>query len=203
MGGAEKLFDQIFNLKFTSKQLVKASQKCRSEEKAEKNKVKKAIEKGQMDIAKIYAQNAIRKKNEAFSTLRLSAQLDAVVARLDSQAKMNMITGSMTSIVKALERAVASNNLERVAATMDQFEKQFENLDVQGQFVEGAMNAQASLTTPDDDVNNLLQQVAEEHGLETKLGLPGAGTSAVATPAQKATGQDADLETRLAGLRGK
>ena len=62
-----------------------------------------------------------------------------------------------TNISWALQ-ALASNNLERVASTMDQFERQFENLDVQSQFVEGAMNNQASLSTPEEDVNMLLQQ---------------------------------------------
>lgn len=52
----DKLLDQIFNLKFTSKQLVKQSHKCEKDEKAEKLKVKKAIEKGNIDGAKIYAQ---------------------------------------------------------------------------------------------------------------------------------------------------
>ena len=42
---------------------------------------------------------------------------------------------------------------------MEQFERQFENLDVQSQFVESAMNNQASLSTPEEDVNMLMQQV--------------------------------------------
>ncbi len=46
---------------------------------------------------------------------------------------------------------------------MDQFERQFENLDVQSQFVEGAMNNQASLSTPEEDVNMLLQQVCHAY----------------------------------------
>ena len=37
--GGEKLLDSIFNLKFTSKQLVKSSIKCEKDEKAEKLKV--------------------------------------------------------------------------------------------------------------------------------------------------------------------
>lgn len=41
-----QLLDQIFNLKFTSKQLVRAARKCEKEEKDEKLKIKKAIEKG-------------------------------------------------------------------------------------------------------------------------------------------------------------
>lgn len=39
-----------------------------------------------------------------------------------------------------------------------QFEKQFENLDVQSEFVEQAMQNQAVLSTPEEDVNMLVQQ---------------------------------------------
>ena len=51
-----KLMDQIFNLKFTSKQLVRGSKRAEKDEKLEKLKVKKAIEKNNLDGAKIYAQ---------------------------------------------------------------------------------------------------------------------------------------------------
>lgn len=164
--------------------------------------VKKAIEKGNIDIAKIYAQNAIRKKNEQLNYLRLASRLDAVVTRLDQQAKMQMITSNMAGIVKALDRALASNNLEKVAATMDQFEKQFENLDIQSEFVEGAMNNQAALSTPEEDVTTLLQQVADEHNLELAMDMPGATAQhQVAAPA--AADAENDLTKRLAELRGK
>lgn len=199
-----KLMDQIFNLKFTSKQLVRGSKRAEKDEKSEKLKVKKAIEKQNMDGAKIYAQNAIRKKNEALNYLRLASRLDAVVSRLDTQAKMQMVNKSMVGIVSALDRALANNNLEKMATTMDQFERQFENLDVQSEFVENAMSNQATLSTPEDEVNTLLQQVAEEHGLEVSLGLPAAGAVPVAAPAQAAS-VDArdDLTKRLAELRGR
>ena len=88
--GGDKLRDQIFNLKFTSKQLVRQARKSEKEEKSEKLKIKKAIEKGNIDGAKIYAQNAIRKKNEALNYMRLGSRLDAVVSRLDTQAKMQV-----------------------------------------------------------------------------------------------------------------
>ena len=41
---------------------------------------------------------------------------------------------------------------------MVQFERQFENLDVQSEFVEQSMNNQAVLSTPEEDVNLLMQQ---------------------------------------------
>ena len=117
----DKLLDQIFNLKFTSKQLNKQSQKSSKDEKAERLKVKKAIEKGNLEGAKIYAQNAIRKKNEALNYLRLASRLDAVVSRLDTQAKMQTVNKSMAGIVKALEKSLASNNLEQVLALRSTF----------------------------------------------------------------------------------
>lgn len=69
--------------------------------------MKKAIEKGNIDGAKIYAQNAIRKKTEALNYLRLASRLDAVVSRLDTQAKMNMINSSMSQIVRALDKVIS------------------------------------------------------------------------------------------------
>jgi charged multivesicular body protein 1 len=133
--------------------------------------------------------------------LRLASRLDAVVSRLDTQAKMQMINKSMSQIVKTLDSALKSNNLEKVASTMDQFEKQFESLDVQAEFVENAMSNQAALSTPEEDVNMLLQQVAEEHNLEVCLNLPQAGTKVAAQ--QQAVDADGDLTKRLAELRGK
>lgn len=72
---------QVFNLKFTAKQLSKAANKCEKDEAAEKIKVKKAMEKGNMEGARIYGQNAIRMKTERLNFMKLSSRLDAVVSR--------------------------------------------------------------------------------------------------------------------------
>lgn len=124
MGNTEKLLNQIMDLKFTSKSLQRQARKCEKEEKAEKLKVKKAIEKGNMDGARIYAENAIRKRTEQMNYLRLSSRLDAVVARLDTQAKMTTINKSMTNIVKSLESSLATgtDRPSRLLVTMGNFE---------------------------------------------------------------------------------
>ncbi|CAN1807629.1 ESCRT-related protein CHMP1A [Linum perenne] len=108
MGNEVKLMNQIMELKFMAKTLQRQARKCEKEEKADKLKVKKAIEKGNMDGARIYAENAIRKRTEQMNYLRLYSRLDAVVARLDTQAKMNTINKSMANIVKSLDSSLAS-----------------------------------------------------------------------------------------------
>lgn len=42
--------DHLFNLKFAVKELERNSKKCEKEEKAEKLKTKKAIQKGNMEV---------------------------------------------------------------------------------------------------------------------------------------------------------
>ena len=39
-----------------------------------------------MEVAKIHAENAIRKKNEAVNYIRMAARIDAVAARVQSAA---------------------------------------------------------------------------------------------------------------------
>lgn len=245
---SDKLLEQVFNLKFTAKQLNRSAVKAEKDEKAERLKVrvvashlhatsrahplsspaaarqctntpssspqntqtpppkqhqvKRAIEKGNVEGAKIYAQNAIRKKHEQLNFLRLASRLDAVVSRLETQAKMQMVNRNMVGITKNLERALASNNLEQIAATMQQFERQFEDLEIQTATVDGVMAQQAALSTPEEEVTALMQQVADEHGLEVQVGLPGASTSVPAAVQAAPTEQD-PLSRRLAELRGR
>jgi len=162
-----------------------------------RTQVKRAIEKGNIDGAKIHAQDAIRKKNEGLNMLRLCSRLDGVVARLETQAKMNAVNRDMVGIVKSLEKSLNANDLVEVSKTMDTFEKQFENLDVQTEVMQDAMGNTTALSTPPEDVALLMQQIADEHGLELTSELPAAGR-AVPVVALK----DAALGDRLATLRG-
>ena len=47
---------------------------------------------------------------------------------------------------------------------MDRFETQFENLDVQSQVMENTMCNSSTLTTPQGQVDSLMQEVADEAG---------------------------------------
>lgn len=59
------LQDTIFNLKFTAKQFERSAKKAEKDIAKERTKVKKALEQGNVDGARIYAQNAIRKQAES------------------------------------------------------------------------------------------------------------------------------------------
>lgn len=80
-----KLFaEHLFNLKFAVKDLERQSKKCDKQEKLEKAKAKKAIANGNVDVARIHAENAIRQKTQKVNYLRMSARVDAVASRVQS-----------------------------------------------------------------------------------------------------------------------
>ena len=89
-----------------------------------------------------------------------------------------------------------------MSETMDQFEKQFVNMEVQAEFMESAMAGSTSLSTPEGEVNSLMQQVADDYGLEVSVGLPQPAAHAVATSSQEKVDED-DLSRRLAELKSK
>lgn len=99
---------------FTAKQLSRQAAKATKDEKTEKDKLKKAIQAGHSEIAKIYAQNAIRKQNERLNLLRLGSRIDAVASRVQTAVTMRHVTGSMVNVVKGMDQAMKAMDLDKV-----------------------------------------------------------------------------------------
>eukprot|EP00889_Picochlorum_renovo_P004145 jgi/Picre1/31175/NNA_006529.t1 len=198
----KKLFDQIFELKYLCKQLNQHSNKCEQEEKAQKKKAKAALEKGNMEGAKIHASNAIRKKGEALNYLKLASRLDAVISRLDQQNTLSQVNKSATGITKNINRLLSSVPTEKMASNMGEFTQALENLDVATASMDDAMNKQAASMHDDAAATELLQQLADENDMNLKIAAPGAVTTQLTSENEgKEEEEGEDLMTRLNQLR--
>jgi len=197
---ASAMEKHLFNLKFAVKELERNSKRCEKEEKQEKAKTKQAIQKGNMEVARIHAENAIRQKNQAINYLRMSARVDAVSSRVQTALTTRKVTNSMAGVVKAMDAAMKSMNLEKISTLMDKFEQQFEDLDVQSSYMENAMSQSTTTSVPQGDVDSLMQQVADEAGLELNMELP-QGVQGGSIAATVASQEQDELSQRLARLR--
>ncbi|KAJ2757395.1 hypothetical protein H4S06_003175 [Coemansia sp. BCRC 34490] len=180
---------------FTAKALNRQSKRCTKEEKAELARLKKAIQNKNHDIARIYASNAIRKRREGVNLAKLSSRVDAVAGRVQTAATMHRITGSMANVVRGMDKAMESMNLETISNIMGKFESQFEDLDVQTEYLEGTIEDTTTLSTPQDEIETLMQQVADEAGLELNQELD------VINAPEELPKEDEELTERLARLR--
>lgn len=186
-----------------------------------------ALQQGNTEGARIYAANAIRKKTESLNLLRLSSRVDAVASRVETAVTMRQMTGNMAAVVKGMDKAMDSMNLERVrplplppplsppysphsherklqiSVVMDKFESQFSDLDVQTSYMEEAMGNTTAVSMPQDEVDALLRQTAEEANIELQHDLASKDLANIPDIVQKETvGEEDDrLAARLRALR--
>jgi len=205
MGNKVSLEDEMVNLRIVSKQMQRSSKKCEKNEKAALQKLKKAIQQGNHEGARIYGQDAIREKNQALNHLRMASRIDACSSRIETAVRMGQVTDGMKGVVKGMDKGLASMNIEKISALMDKFEQQFEDLDVKTQYMEGTMNATTATSTPAEQVDTLIGQVADANNLELGEAFSQAGPVGKKTPTVKEHSQEQpiadDLEARLANLR--
>ena len=76
-------------------------------------------------------------------------------------------------------------------------------MQVRSDYIEGAMNSATASSTPEDEVESLMQQVADTHSLDFKARAADAGTHQVQQQQAAGVGEAEDaLEKRLQALRG-
>ncbi|KAK9392617.1 charged multivesicular body protein 1a [Crotalus adamanteus] len=193
--------DTLFQLKFTAKQLEKLAKKAEKDSKTEQAKVKKALQQKNVECARVYAENAIRKKNEGLNWLRMASRVDAVASKVQTAVTMKGVTKNMAQVTKALDKALSSMDLQKVSAVMDKFEQQVQNLDVHTSVMEDSMSSATTLTTPQEQVDSLIVQIAEENGLEIMDQMNQLPEGASAMGESSTRTQEDQLSRRLAALR--
>jgi len=193
--------DVLFQLRFTAKQLEKQAAKSEKEEVAQKAKIKKALQQGNIEGAKIYAENAIRKKNEGLNYLRMSSKVDAVRCKVQSAVTMKGVAQNMQTVVKGLEKAMNAMDLEKISKIMDKFESQAEDSDVRISVIENAMGSSTTTSTPAQQVDSLINQIADEYGLDVQSQIAAAAIPSTALHADTKKEKEDDLSRRLQELR--
>lgn len=58
-----------------------------------------ALQQKNADIARVYAENAIRKKNEGLNWLRMASRIDAVASKVQTAATMKGVSCSLCPII--------------------------------------------------------------------------------------------------------
>lgn len=195
----------MFQVKFAAKRFEREQSKCEKRMKAQKGLVKKAIAKGDRQSAAIYAQNAIREKNQGLSYLRMSSRLDAVTAKMNQALTMKKLTPQLSRVTHGMAGVLKSIDSAALSVTMDKFETLFDDMDVLVGGMERGMQGVTASTTPESQVDALINQVADEHNLAIESQMTAAPTGKVAAavsanPVAAQPDEDA-LEQRLRQLR--
>ncbi|KAL6938003.1 hypothetical protein ACO0RG_004530 [Hanseniaspora osmophila] len=168
---ANSLENTLFQLKFTSKQLLKQAQKSLKEAKVNEKKLTKLLSQADSsdnaEIVKIYASNVVRKKNEHLQLLKLQSKIDGIISRLNTSLIMKNLNSNFYKITKNLDVALRTMNLEQITMIMEKFESQFEEIDTNVESFNSLTNSNVMMKQQDnDEVDNLISKLRDENGLK-------------------------------------
>ena len=163
---ADKMFDAMFEFKMMGKQMAKESKKAESQSKALVEKVKKCIAKGDYEQAKNAASDAIRQNNMVKRSRVLSSKVDTIAQRLKTAYQNQKLTGQMQSLTQQLMGAGNVMDIVKMTETMSNFEKLFDDLDVNSNMMDQVFDNVNAGTVNENEVNQLIGQIAQQNGLK-------------------------------------
>jgi len=200
MGSAEsKMQKQLIDLRITAKQLNRESGKLKKASDASKKKLANCIREGNMEGARIHANNAIRNKQQSLNMLQLSSRIEAVAQRVQQAISANRLNKNMAQVVKGMDAVLKSMDTDKIGRLMDKFEENFDDLDVRTGYMNAAIDGTTAGIVDGDNVDELIAQVADEAGLELAGELDGAGNVSTKAPPQKEADAN-DLQARFEAL---
>merc|ERR1712174_4791 len=93
---------------------------------------------------------------------------------------------------KGMSTGIASMDIQKISTLMDKFE----HLDVKTQYMDGVMNSTTATTTPVDQVDNLIQYVADTNNLELGEAFTEAGPIGNKIPSLKQPVEEQQQQTQ-------
>jgi phage shock protein A len=156
---SDALFNKIFEFRSMSKQMDRQADKSKNSQDFYTKKVKEAIQKNNVALAKQYGEQALRARKDVTRYRTLSSKINGISSKLQAAYKNHQLTSQMASMVNKL----SGINLNAVGAveTLDKFEKMFDNIDVQTKMMDDVLDNIGVGTVNEQEVNALLAQCAE------------------------------------------
>jgi hypothetical protein len=133
----------------------------------------------------IYVEEAERNRMQALTFLRLSARIDAVAGRVQSQMAVTALQKSMGVVSAEIERAMQSLNPAAISQAMDKFESQFVNLDTATATMDSAISSVTASSVPAEEVKRRMDILKAQQGLSAANSMQGTtvGSNSIAAAA--------------------
>ena len=168
---SDVFFNKIFEFRSMAKQMERQADKSKNTQDFYTKKVKQAIQQNNPTLAKQYGEQALRARKDVTRYRMLSSKVNSISSKLQAAYKNHQLTSQMANMVNQLSHI----NLNTVGAveTLDNFEKLFDNLEVNSKMMDDVLDNIGEGTVNEQEVNDLLSQCAE--GQANKIDMMMAG----------------------------
>ena len=156
---SDPIFNKIYEFRQTARQMERQANKSKQDQDLYTKKIKEAIQKNDVTMAKQYSEKALRARADATRYRTLSSKMSSISSKLNAAHQNHQLTSQMANLVNQMSHV--NFNAVNAVQTMENFEKMFDNLDVQTKMMDDVLDNINLGTVNDQEVNELLQQCAE------------------------------------------
>lgn len=181
--------DHILNLKVVSRRLERSKKKLENKERKNERKIRTSIQKGDMESARMYANETVRNRKAARGYQSLVNKIDGLVFKMERAEAIQSIAGEMRGVANSLANINTQLNLPEIDNLVGNMQETLESIDDTSEIIEDGMDQIFETDTDEGEVDNLLQEYGVEVGMSMDAGLP--------IPTSKAT----ELEKEIEALR--
>ncbi|MHA1114912.1 MAG: SNF7 family protein [Candidatus Heimdallarchaeum aukensis] len=192
LGTQKSSRDHIVNLKLTIRRLERAQRKLERDESRIQLKMRTAIQRGDLEGARLYATDIVRSRKWVLGYQRLVSRINGLIFKLERADSAANLAAEMHSIAGALRQANAQLNVPDLDHVIQDMERSIDGIEDSTETIEDGIDDLLIADTDPAEVDRLIDQTATEMGVSVGGELP--SVSAVATD---------DLEEEIQKLRKK
>ena len=183
--------EHLLNLKMVNRRLNKSMKKLENTERQTERKIRQAIQKGDMQAARMYAQDTVRSRKWARGYQSLVSKIDGLLFKLERADAVQSIAGEMKGVAKTLINANQALNLPEIDHLVGDMQRALDGIEETSEVMEDSMDDLFESDTDETEIDSLLTEYGVEVGLTASAGLP--------LPSTKTS----DLEKEIEALRNE
>ena len=170
--------DQLLNLKVVSRRLTRSQKKMDNKQKQIERKIRTAVQKGDMDAARMYAKDTVRSRKWARGYQSLISKIDGLVFKLERAEAVQDIAKEMRGVANSLISANNSLNLPEIDNLVGDMQGALDGIEDTAEIMEDSMDQLFEGDTDELEIDNILGEYGLEAGITASEGLPMPSTKA-------------------------
>ncbi|MHA2092308.1 MAG: Snf7 family protein [Candidatus Kariarchaeaceae archaeon] len=164
--------DHMLNLKIVSRRLTKSQRKLENQEKKTERNIRSAIQKGDMQAARMYAQDTVRSRKWARGYQSLISKIDGLIFKLERANAVQDIAKEMRGVSQSLSAANNALNLPEIDTLVGDMQHALDGIEDTSEIMEDSMDRLFESDAEEVEIDTLLQEYGAEVGITASAGLP-------------------------------
>lgn len=177
--------------------MQRSQKKLEQKERQMERKVRAAVEKGDMQAARMYANDVVRSRKWARGYQSLNSKIEGLMFKLERTDAVQSLAGEMKGVATSLKAASEALSMAGMDDIIQDLEESLEDVEISSEMMEESVDGLFAGDIEEDEVDNLLAEYGAEVGISASTGLPSPVTT---TPTGEKT-NITDLEKEIEDLR--